>query len=60
MACMNEEMGRLIRSVVGKVHACDVDKEGKGWGQILRAYIEIELQKPLPGGRILNISRHKN
>lgn len=57
---MNEEMDKVIGSVVGKVHACDVDKDGKAWGQTLRAYIEIEIQKPLPRGRMLNVSGNKN
>lgn len=59
MVCMNEEMGKLIGSAIGQVRDCDVDKDGKAWDQTLCTYIEIEIHKPLPRGRILNLSGNK-
>lgn len=32
MACMNEEMEKLLGSAIEKVQDCDVDKDGKAWG----------------------------
>lgn len=59
MFCMNEEIGRIIGSAFGQVRDCDIDKEGKAWGQSLRVYIEIDLHKPIPRGRFLNLSGNK-
>lgn len=56
MACMNADMGKLIGSAIRQVHDCNIDREGKVWGQTLRVYIELEIQTPLPQGRILNLA----
>lgn len=56
---MNEEMGKLIGSAFGQVRDCDVDKDGKAWGQSLRVYINIILQKPISRERFLNMSGNK-
>lgn len=56
---MYEEMGKLIGSAFGQVRDCDVDKDGKAWGQSLRVYINIILQKPISRERFLNMSGNK-
>lgn len=35
--------------------ACDVDVDGFGWGPVLRLCIEMDLQKPLARGHIINV-----
>lgn len=59
IACMNEEMGKLIENAVGVVKECEVNKDGTTWGHSLRVYIELELQKPISRGRFLNVSGNK-
>ncbi|XP_059436704.1 uncharacterized protein LOC132169738 [Corylus avellana] len=55
LACMNVEIGSKIGATVGKVEAVDVDAEGIGWGKFLRVKICLDLKKPLPRGRKINI-----
>lgn len=54
MACINEKIGKMIGSTIGQVLACDVNKDGRAWGQSLRIYIELDIEKPLPRGRFIN------
>lgn len=59
MACLNGKIGRMIVSAIGRVHDCDVDKEGRAWRHTLRIYIEVENHKPLPRGRFINVAGMK-
>lgn len=55
LACLNIEMGDQIGRTVGKVIDCVLhDFVGSG-GQILRVYIEVNLYKSIPRGRIINV-----
>jgi hypothetical protein len=40
---------------IGEVEAVDTDAEGIGWGEFLRVKIRLDLTKPLPRGRKINI-----
>lgn len=59
MACMNAKMGMAIGNALGVVHSCDVDKDEATWGKTQRVNIEMELQKPIIRGRILNLASTK-
>ncbi|XP_059454891.1 uncharacterized protein LOC132185085 [Corylus avellana] len=53
LACMSREVGLKLGSSVGTVEEVDTDGDGIGWGEFLRVKIWIELNKPLPRGRML-------
>jgi hypothetical protein len=55
LACMGAEIGKRIGASVGVVEAVDTDAEGIGWGEFLRMKILIDLSKPLPRGRKINL-----
>jgi hypothetical protein len=55
LACMGREIGRKIGASVGVVEAVDTDARGMGWGESLRVKILIDLSKPLPRGRKINV-----
>lgn len=55
MVCLNDRISWMIDSAIGRVQICDVDNEGKAWGQSLRVYIELEIEKPLAQGRSINV-----
>jgi hypothetical protein len=55
LACMCLEIGQKIGASVGEVEAVDTDAEGIGWGKYLRVKIRLDLEKPLPRGRKINI-----
>jgi len=54
-ACMGEEVGIRLGSLVGEVAQVETDEEGVGWGEHLRVKIQIDISKPLSRGRILKI-----
>lgn len=53
LSCMTE--GTEIGNSIGEVIQCDVGRDGACWGEVLRVYIEMELHKPIPRGRTLNV-----
>jgi hypothetical protein len=55
LACMSAEIGRRIGASVGQVKAVDTDSKGIGWGEFLRVKIQVDITKPLPRGRKINI-----
>jgi hypothetical protein len=55
LACMGLEIGRKIGATVGVVEAMDMDSRGIGWGEHLRVKILMDITKPLPRGRKINI-----
>jgi hypothetical protein len=55
LACMGKEIGRKIGESIGVVEAVDVGANGMGWGEFLRVKIRINLSKPLPRGRKINV-----
>jgi hypothetical protein len=55
LACMEREIGRKIGSSMGVVELVDTDSRGMGWGASLRVKILLDLSKPLPRGRKINI-----
>jgi hypothetical protein len=55
LACMGMEIGRKIGATVGVVEAVDTDSRGIGWGEYLRVKILLDITKPLPRGRKINI-----
>jgi hypothetical protein len=55
LACMNLEIGSKIKASVGVVENVDTDGEGNGWGKYLRVKIRLDLKKPFPRGRKINI-----
>lgn len=59
LGCMHEDIGRQVGDTIIVVKACDVREDGSGWGKVLRMYIELDLCKPLPRGRTLNILGEK-
>jgi hypothetical protein len=60
LACMGREIGRKIGASVGVVEAVDTDARGMGWGESLRVKILIDLSKPLPRGRKINVEGKAN
>lgn len=55
LACMSKGIGRKIGESVGTVEAVDTEANGMGWGEFLRVKIRIDLHKPLPRGRKINV-----
>jgi hypothetical protein len=52
---MGRDIGRKIGMPVGKVEAMDTDAEGIGWHEFFRVKFRLDLTKPLPRGRKINI-----
>lgn len=55
LGCMGQAIGRRIGETVGAVEMVDTDANGIGWGEFLRVKILLDLSKPLPRGRKINI-----
>jgi hypothetical protein len=55
LVCMGRDIGRKIGMSVGEVEAVDIDVEGISWGKFLLVKIRLDLTKPLPRGRKINI-----
>ncbi|XP_059451234.1 uncharacterized protein LOC132182043 [Corylus avellana] len=55
LGCMGQAIGRRIGETVGTVEVVDTNANGMGWGKFLRAKILMDLTKPLPRGRKINI-----
>jgi hypothetical protein len=55
LGCMGQAIGRRIGETVGKVEAVDTDANGIGWGEFLRVKILLDLSKPFPRGRKINV-----
>lgn len=60
LACMNVEIGQKIRASVGTMETVDADAEGNAWGKFLQVKILLDLKKPLPRGRKINIEGMAN
>ncbi|KAM0925635.1 hypothetical protein ACQ4PT_004066 [Festuca glaucescens] len=43
---MNDGRGKGLASILGKVEKMDVDKQGKAWGDYLRARVTINISEP--------------
>ena len=57
LGCMGQAIGRRIGETTGKVEIVDVDANEFGWGKFLRVKILLDLFKPLPKGRKINVQR---
>ncbi|XP_059436900.1 uncharacterized protein LOC132169985 [Corylus avellana] len=55
LACMGKEVGQQIGATMWTMEEVDTDEEGVGWGKFLRVKIRIDLTKPLPRGRVINL-----
>jgi hypothetical protein len=55
LACMGLEIGRKINATMVVVEAVDTDSRGTAWGEFLCVKVNLELSKPLPRGRKINI-----
>jgi hypothetical protein len=55
LGCMGQAIGRRIGETVGVVEIVDTDAKRVGWGEFLRVKILLDLAKPLPRGRKINI-----
>lgn len=55
LGCMGREVGRKIGSSMGIVEEVDTEGDGVGWGEYLRVKISLDLSKPLPRGRKMNL-----
>ena len=55
LGCMGRAIGRRIRKTVGTVEMVDTDAKGIRWGEYPRVKILIDLTKPLPRGRKINL-----
>lgn len=55
LACMNEECGKEIGGVIGRVVEVDTKVDGCGWGQYLRIRVEVDLLKALVRGRRISV-----
>ncbi|XP_059436690.1 uncharacterized protein LOC132169721 [Corylus avellana] len=56
LGCMGKAIGRRIGDTVGVVEIVDTDEKGIGWGEFLRVKILLDLRKPLPRGRKINVN----
>jgi hypothetical protein len=54
---MNHQRGVQAMSLIGNVLKMDVDRDGKASGAFLRAWVKIEIDKPLRRGVLLRTSR---
>lgn len=45
--CINCHYGNIIRGKLGTVMKVDVDGDDTSWGEFLRVWVEIDLNKPL-------------
>lgn len=52
---MNSKIGSCIGAMIGHVYHVNVDDSGHGWGNFLRVLVEVDLNKPLVQGTMLNI-----
>jgi hypothetical protein len=55
LACMGRDIGHKIGASIRVVKAVDTDVRGMGRGEFLRVKVQIDLFKPLPKGRKINI-----
>lgn len=56
---MTEDWGSKIGSSVGVVHDVEVGADGIGWGNFIRARVELKLQKALARGRFIEVQGKK-
>ncbi|XP_042939400.1 uncharacterized protein LOC122274425 [Carya illinoinensis] len=54
-AAMNAEQGVILGSVIGKVHTVETDDQGCGWGRHLRIRVDVDINKPLPRGKLIKV-----
>ncbi|XP_042952204.1 uncharacterized protein LOC122289286 [Carya illinoinensis] len=54
-AVMNVEQGVKLGSVIGKVHTVETDDQGCGWGRHLRIRVDVDINKPLPRGKLIKV-----
>ncbi|XP_042983219.1 uncharacterized protein LOC122312628 [Carya illinoinensis] len=54
-AGMNRQLGERIGEAIGKVHTVEVDDQGHGWGSYLRIKVDVDVNKPLVRGRMVNL-----
>jgi hypothetical protein len=55
LVCMGRDIGMKIGEMMGTVEAVDRDGDKMGWGAYLCVKIQMDITKPLPWGRKLNI-----
>lgn len=56
---MNQQRDLRAMSLIGRVVKMDVDSDGKASGAFLRAYVAIELDKPIRRGVLLHMSKNE-
>ncbi|XP_040996058.1 uncharacterized protein LOC121242232 [Juglans microcarpa x Juglans regia] len=56
---MNEHLGKKIGAAIGKVHTVEIDDRGCGWGSYLSIRVEVNVNKPLLRGKMINLGGKK-
>lgn len=55
----NESMGRMIGNNIGESFEVDIDEDEMTWGELMRIRVNINMTKPLPRGKKINVGTEK-